>query len=141
MPGPPSQRYRTVTLLGGRSGHLDMADPRSGVWIEVLRSLQESGQPVYLEIDPSNDLITELLLPIRYAVGRIEPVPDDGLDVELIVSHARHYLRRSNPDFEELHEALKSGFEQRMFVLVTETLDDHEIIDVRSRGEPVETKE
>jgi hypothetical protein len=105
------------------------------VWAEVLESLRETGAPAYVEVDPSTSVITELLLPIPFSVGRIERSPD-GLQVELIISHARHSLRRSNPDFEELRHTLEEARKRGSPVLITETLDSHEIIDARPVSGP-----
>ena len=126
--------HRRVIFGVGRSGLLDLSFNRARIWGEVLESLRDSGQPVYVEIDPDSDVITELLLPIRFLVGAVEPA-DDGVRVDLIVSQARHYLRTSNPDFEEFHQLLQTARDARTPVFVTETLDDHEIIDVRPTGE------
>ena len=137
-PGP-SENYLEVRLESGESGLLDMSVHRDAVWADVLRSLQERDQPAYVEIDPDTRLVTELLLPIRFSVGRIEPA-EAGLVVELIVSHAPHRLRRSNPDYDELRGTLEAARERKRRVLVTET-DDHEIVDVRMLDEPAETME
>jgi len=124
------RRLVTVTFVGGSSGTLDVTEHRAAVWAEVLRSLHETGQPAYVRLDPASGAITELLLPVRYTVARLERTPD-GFEVELVISHARHYLRRSRPRFEELRAALEDAREHQTPVLVTETLDEHEIIDVR----------
>jgi hypothetical protein len=126
--------YRRVIFGGGRSGLLDLSLNHSRIWGEVLESLRDSGQPVYVEIDPDSNLITELLLPIRFLVGAVEPV-DEGVRVDLIVSQVRHYLHASNPEFEELRRLLETARDTRTPVFVTETLDDHEIVDVRPTGE------
>lgn len=133
----PTAQLVEVRFQGGRSGMLDLSDYRSAVWRDVLQSLHESGRPAYVEIEPQSGLITELLLPARYQVGRLTDV-EDGLEVELVVSHARHYLRRSNPDFDELREELQTALNRRTLALVTETLNEHEIIDVRVLDEPAE---
>ncbi len=138
--GRPGPRYIRVAFAGGRAGLLDMALDRSRIWADVLRSLRDSGQPAYVELDPETSVITELLLPIRYTVHKIRPVKD-GLEVELIISHARHYLRRSNPNYEALRKALEDARAAGTPVLVTETLKEHEIIDVRPAGEPGAAKE
>jgi len=133
-PGDVPVQHRRVILGGGHSGLLDLSLTRSRIWGEVLESLRDSGQPVYVEIDPESNLITELLLPVRFLVGAVEPL-DEGVRVDLIVSQARHYLRTSNQQFEEFRRLLETARDTRTPVLVTETLDDHEIIDVRPTGE------
>lgn len=137
-PGAP-ENYLEVQLDGGQSGLLDMSVHRGAVWADVLRSLQERNEPAYIEIDPETGLITELLLPVRFTVGRIEP-SEDGLLVELIISHGRHHLLRSNEDFDELRATLEAAKERGTAVLVTET-DEHEIVDVRPLDEPAKGAE
>ena len=135
-PGEGS-RLVTVAFQGGRSGLLDVASPRSAVWAQILESRRQENQPVYVEIDPATNLITELLLPRIVRVGEMVPTAaGDAVDVELIVSHARHYLRRTSPDFEQLLQTLQSAREQGTAVAVTETPDTHEIIDVRQYPTP-----
>jgi hypothetical protein len=140
-PTPPAAAGRAesrpeparVTLGSGRSAQLDMRLSRSRVWAEVLQSLRESKQPAYLEIDSESDLITELLIPLRVTVAAIGPAKTgEGLTVDLVISHARHLLRRDNPDFERLRRVLEEASRTGSEVLVTESLDQHEIIDVRS---------
>ena len=82
-----------------------------------------------VEVHPETHLITELLLPLPFTVGRLEQI-EEGIEVELIISHARHSLFRANDDFEQLLKELEEAHQQGITVLVTET-DDHEIIDVR----------
>jgi hypothetical protein len=137
-PGP-AEGYVEVRFADGRSGFLDMSVHRDAVWADVLRSLWERNQPAYVEIDPETQKVSELLLPRRFTVGRVEPT-EDGLEVELIISHARHVLRRSNPDFEQLRESLQAAVERDTAVLVTETAE-HEIVDVRGLDESVEAME
>lgn len=129
-PGRPAGQQLVLTLESGRTGRLDLSQHRAAVWAEVLESRQRSGLPVYIETDPETGLVTEVLLPMSYRVGAIEPV-DDGLAVRLDVSHAIHRVRRTNPDFEEIRAALEAARDQGTEVLVTESLDGSEIIDVR----------
>jgi hypothetical protein len=131
---PP--RVTTVQFHGGQYGLLDTAGYRERTWAEILESLRQANQPVYVEIDPETHVITELLLPRAVNVGAITPITDgDGVQVELIVSQARHYLRRDNSEFEELLKVLRSAREEGSPVLVTET-DAHDIIDVRPFPKP-----
>lgn len=132
---PPPQ-ILSVTFASGQSGLLDVSRAQDAVWADVLRSLQERRQPAYVEIDPETSFISALLLPLRFTVGSIKPAAERGaLEVELVISHARHVLRRSNPDFARLRRTLQAAQEEGVEVLVTETPDEHEIIDVRSARE------
>jgi hypothetical protein len=139
-PGRPPSRHVTVTFARGRKGVLDVSDPRSAVWAGVLASLRETGQPAYVRIDPESGMISDLLLPLRYTVAGIRRTPegDGDLEVELVISQARHFLRRSNPDFDELRAMLETALKQGTTVLVTETRDEHDIIDVRLADRPPE---
>lgn len=126
----PPTRHLTVSFQGGQSGLLDMTVPRSVAWAEVLHSMRESNLPAYVEIDPATNMITELLQPLTAQVGELKETAF-GVDVELIISHARHSLERTNPRYSELLKALQTAKKNGGTVLVTETLDRHQIIDVR----------
>lgn len=126
----PTPQFLTVKFQGGRTGLLDMTSHRGVVWADVLQSLRQAHQPAYVEIDPKTNRITELLCPVNMTVAAVKPA-DDGVEVELIISQARHYLRRRHPDYQELLSLLQTAQKDRTPVLVTETLDSHEIIDVR----------
>ncbi len=133
----PLQQTVTVNFEGGKSAYLDMTIPRSKVWAEVLNNIRETNRKAYVEIDPASNLITQLLCPLPVKIGAITPIGKEGdAEVELIISHARHYLRRKNPDFQELLKMLQAAKKQKKEVLVTETLDDHEIIDVKPLSKP-----
>jgi hypothetical protein len=131
----PSQRL-AATFEDGRTAFLDISTHRGRVWADVLSSLRESNQPAYVEIDPTNNLITELLLPVRYTVARVTKIKG-GREIELIPSHARHFLRQTHPDFAAMTEMVERAHRSGGPLLVTETLDRSEIIDVRPvPGEP-----
>jgi hypothetical protein len=136
-PVQPPSRFASVSFQGGRSGILDMTMPRSVIWAGVLDSLRQENQPAYVEIDPETNVITEVLCPLTVNVGDLTPThAGDAIQVELIISHARHYLRRANPDFQQLLNTLETAQKQKTSVLVTQTLNDHEIIDVRPLPNP-----
>ena len=115
----------------GRTAFLDISTHRGRVWAEVLTSLRESHQPAYVEIDPANNLITELLLPSRYTVARVTKIKG-GREIEFIPSHARHFLRQTHLDFGAMTELVERAHRSGIPLLVTETLDGSEIIDVRA---------
>ncbi len=130
-------RFVTVSFQGGRSGLLDMTVSRSAVWAEVLDSLRQTSQPAYVEVDPETNIITELYCPVVVRVGALNKIgKSDDVEVELVISHARHYLRRKNPDFKRLLEILQTALKKKMMVVVTEAHDGHEIIDVRPFERP-----
>ena len=118
----------TVRFEGERSARL-MPGERAAGQLEILAELQRIQHPAYVEASPDTGAITRLLIPL---VAQVAGIVDDaeGVAVELEISHARHFLRRSNPDFEELLRTLRAAQGKDTSWIVTET-DDHEIIDVR----------
>jgi hypothetical protein len=99
------------------------------VWASVLDSMRQAGTLAYVEIDPATREITNLRVPLTVGVEQITPVAND-MAVELVISHARHFLRRANSDFAQMLEALERARDNKTLVAVTET-DDHDIVDVR----------
>lgn len=128
-PGRAGGQFVTISFQTGRSGWLDLSKPHTGVWAGVLDSMRQSNAPVYVEIDPATSEITNLLVPLVVGVENLTPVRDD-LEVDLVISHAKHFLRRANPDFEQLRQVLERARANKTLVAVTET-GDHDIIDVR----------
>jgi hypothetical protein len=139
--GEPTAAFLRVRFRSGQVGLLDMSLPRSTVWAEVLQSLRDTGQPAYVTVDPETGVITELLLPQALTVESITPAPDrDGVQVNLMISHARHFLQRGTPRYDEILRALETARKRKETVLVTETLDTHEIIDVRPFSQSRKTR-
>ena len=122
-----------VQFQGGESAFLDPSLPQSAVWADVLQSLREAGQPAYVEVDPESRVITRLLLPRALTVESITPTEaGDGVEVELVISHARHFLRRDHRDYDRLLRALEGARKKKATVLVTDDLETQQIIDVRA---------
>ncbi len=135
LDGPPDELLRSesglsVELEGDRRVRLDPNDPRSAGFAQVLDGLSKQGLPVYIEVDPDTSFITLLLIPHVARVYGISPLGDDVLSVELELSHGRHTLPGSSPDFDELEGQLREALSTGDPVILTET-DDHEIIDIR----------
>jgi len=127
-PSPPI----TVRLHGDQLAHLDMSMSRSKAWAGILDSVQRMKQAVYLKIDLKTRMIAELLLPRPVKVASVKSANRKGdVEVELIISAARHYLRRTNPDYKNLLKTVENAQKTGMPVLVTESRDRHEIVDVR----------
>lgn len=120
-----------VMFADGTMGRLESSDSRAQAWLAALRDLKSAGLPVYVEVDSQTRTITELLVPIVVTVAGLRQL-DDVVEVELVISQARHTLRRDRPDFDELLARLSQAQSDNSTVLVTETPDLHEIIDVRS---------
>lgn len=122
-----------LTFAGGATARLDASKARDRTWAEVLESLQDRHQPVYIEVDPKTRFVATLLLPLPFLVKHVQELPEGGdLEVELEISHAKHFLRRRHPDFESLREVLESARRGKTTVLVTESLDSTAIVDVRT---------
>jgi Glutaminase len=126
-----------VVLDGEIRARLDPADPRSAGFTQILDGMRAQRSPVYLELDPETSTITRLLIPYVTRIDRVYPILVDVLGVELELSHARHLLRRSAPDFDEMEGQLREAQRTEAPVVVTED-DAHDIIDVRSLPPGVE---
>jgi hypothetical protein len=121
-----------IRFAGGVDARLDPASPRDRVWAEVLESMRDSQEPAYVEIDPDTRYITSLLVPQRFTVKAIrESGHGNGLEIDLEISHARHYLRRGHPRFKDMEQTLERALRDGTPVLITESLDSSAIIDVR----------
>ena len=128
--------HAIVHLTGG-AALLDLSDPRAAIWEGILDDLRQANEPVYLETDPNTNVIKQVLYPRSAMVSGLAAAPAGNLhEVELEISQARHYLNTANPDYQQLLNALTVAWQQGTPVLVTETLDDHEIIDVRPDPAP-----
>jgi hypothetical protein len=132
---PPAEMLRAerglaVELEGGRHVRLDPADPRSPGFAQVLNGLSEQRLPVYLEIDPATSAILRLRIPLVTRVIGLRQIDEGVLGVELELSHGRHTLRRSQPDYAELERLAREAARSGEPVILTED-DAHNVIDVR----------
>jgi hypothetical protein len=125
------QKPVVVRFAKDLQGVLDVAKTRDAAWFDVMRSLQAAGRPVYVEIDPATRQISQFLQPREQPVGEIRETERGDFEVELLLSHAVHVLRRSHSRFKELLQRLQEAQRQGKLVWVTETLDSHEILEVR----------
>jgi len=128
-PAPPKI---AVKLHGGETVHLDMSSPQAKTWAGILGTMQRAKQAVYLETDPKTNIVTELLIPRAVKVATLKSGNKRrDVEVELVVSQMRHYLRRSNPNFNGLLSIFENALKTETPVLVTDSRDRNEIIDVR----------
>ncbi|MFX1256417.1 MAG: protein-glutamine glutaminase family protein [Promethearchaeota archaeon] len=121
----------TVNFNGGRSGILDMKNPRAVHWANVIDRLKRANRPVYVEIDQETNIITNLLIPRIQKVRSLSTDERGNIIVKTIPSAAIHYLLRNTPNFEEMRNTLQSALNENLEVLMTETIVEHEIIDVK----------
>jgi len=121
----------TVQLTSGESGRLDMTDPRAVLWARIIEELAEEHRPVYLEIDEEMGVITNLLIPALYRVERVDEDEHGDLMIRLQPSHAVHFVLRSDPNSSAMQSSLWAALADGSDRLITETRDEHEIIDVR----------
>lgn len=120
-----------ISFEKGKVGYLDLKNPRGSHWGRILDRLLKEKRTVYVEIDPDTSIITQLLVPQPAMVHSLEPNKVGNIVVKLLPSHALHFILQNNPDFEDLRKKLQSAKSDKLEVLVTETRDDHEIIDVQ----------
>ncbi len=103
---------------------------RAAGMLNILEQLRQMRAPVYVEVRPENREITRLLIPLVTRITAISETEAEEINVELQLSHARHLLKRRNPDFAQLLEILRVAQRNKAWLIVTET-DEHEIIDAR----------
>ncbi len=127
----------TVQFRTGQTGFLDMKNPRAAHWARRIDELHRTNQPVYVEIDDETGVITNVRVPRRFTVERIDPGEHGNLLVRLRPSCAIHLLLGSDPNFETMRASLEAAQLDGSERLITETRDEHEIIDVRKpEGNP-----
>ena len=121
----------TVQFKAGQTGHLDLKDPLSAHWANMIDEQAQANQPVYIEIDKETNVITNLLIPQIFTVHRLETDEHDNLLVHLHQSHAVHAVLKSDPNFTAMRDSLQAALDDGSERLITKTLNDLEIIDVR----------
>jgi len=119
----------SVEFADGSVARVEAEDRRSRGLAQVLDGLRRERLPVYAELDPETAAIKLLLIPLIARVVGMHP-RDDGLEIEIAPSHARHVLRRDAPHFEATERQLRESLRSGEPVTVTET-DAHQILDVR----------
>ena len=119
----------SVEFEGDRTARLSPSDLAAGI-LEILDDLRKMDAPAYVEVDADSNEITRLLIPLVVKVANFFESAAEEIAVELEISHARHVLKRGNPDFDEFLKTLRAAQEEDAWLIVTET-DDHEIIDAR----------
>lgn len=125
----------SVTLSDGQTGILDMKDPKAVVWAEIIAGLEQENKPVYLEVDEESNIVTNLLIPMVFKVVEMEPDEHGNIIFQLNPSCAFHGLLKSDPNFESMRASLEEALNDGTELLITETRDEHEIIDVRKPKE------
>ncbi len=138
MEGEKVPALVAVNLHSGTTAQLDMSHPNARTWAGILDAMRRARQAVYLKIDPKTGLISDLLIPRAVKVAALKTAGrKNAVEVELVVSQTRHYLKRSNPGFGSLLRILENALKTETPVLVTDSRDRQEIVDVRSVPETV----
>lgn len=128
----------SVVLQTGTTCTLDAASPKTPHYLRTLGLLWQGRMPVYLETDPNTNLVSRLLVPRVFQVESVVAAPTgDRVLVRFQISHAIHFLRTANPNFQALLTALQTANQHKTAVLVTEEPDRPEIIDVRLANTPL----
>ncbi|HEY6269773.1 MAG TPA: protein-glutamine glutaminase family protein [Candidatus Acidoferrum sp.] len=119
----------TIVFEGDQTARLYPGN-RAADRLEILEELRQMRAPVYVDANPQNRGITQLFIPLVTQVTNISESGAEEMEVELQASHARHLLKRKNPDFGLLLETLRAAQAKKSWLIVTET-DEPEIIDAR----------
>ncbi len=122
----------TVHFKTGQTGRLDLKDPLSAHWANMIERQTQANKPVYVEIDEETNVITGVLIPQVFTVERLETDDRGNLLVHLHQSQAIHAVLGSNPDFAAMRDSLQAAMDDGSERLITSTLNDLEIIDVRT---------
>ncbi len=125
----------TVQFKTGQTGYLDLEDPLSAHRARRIDREARAGNPVYVEIDQESNVITNVRIPQVYKVKQIDPDDHGNLLVRLHPSSIIYLLLKSDPDFESMRDSLQEALADGTERLITDTRDDHEIIDVRKPEE------
>jgi hypothetical protein len=125
----------TVHFKTGQTGYLDLKDPLSVHRARRIDRQARAGESVYVEIDQESNVITNVRIPQVYKVEQLNPDDYGNLLVRLQPSSTIHLLLKSDPDFESMRDSLQAALADGTERLITETRDDHEIIDVRKPEE------
>src|SRR6185503_6506119 len=130
-PEQEKKKAMEVNFEGEWKGKLQLDSRRANVWAKILDHLERTNRPVYIEIDNDTNIITKLYVPFATTVIDINTSDENAVYVGFNKSHARHYLRRNLPEFENFLAALQNSKDTDTEVLVTSTTHEFEIIDVR----------
>lgn len=123
-----------IETTSGETALVDAESRIGRVWLTILDERQRTGEPAFLDVDEESRRLEQVLVPIVVRVSGLVN-REAAVEVELEISHARHYLNRSHPDFARLLELLEQAKRDERPLLVTENDETHEIIDVReARG-------
>jgi len=120
-----------VNFNNNQKGLLDMHSPRAVHWAEILDAHRRENKPIYLEIDEETDVITNLLIPSNFKVDKITVDDFGNLNVLFQPSSAVHFVLKSEPNFDAMRAKLQDALANGTELVVTETRDEHEIIDIR----------
>src|SRR5574340_932322 len=133
---PPEQQPKklTVQFKQGQKGFLDLRDPLSAHWANMLDEQAQANRPVFVEIDNETGVITNLLIPRFVTVERLDTDEQGNLRVRLHQSMAVHAVLKTDPNFAGMRDSLQAALADGTQRMITSTLDDLEIIDVREPG-------
>jgi len=124
-----------VKFKSGQTGSLDVKDPLSALWAKMIDHQTKANLPVYVEIDEESGVITSVLIPHIFTVQKLETNERGILLVHLRPSQAIHAVLPNSPNFVAMRDSLQAALDDGSERLITATLNDLEIIDVRTPPE------
>ncbi len=125
----------TVHFKTGQTGYLDLKDPLSAHRARRIDQQARADKPVYVEIDLESNIITNVRIPQIYRIESLNPDDYGNLLVRLQPSSTIYLLLKSDPDFESMRDSLQAALVDGTERIITDTRDNHEIIDVRKPEE------
>lgn len=125
----------TVHFKTGQTGYLDLKDPLSAHRARRIDQQARANKPVYVEIDQESNIITNVRIPQVYRIESLNPDDYGNLLVRLQPSSTIYLLLKYDPDFESMRDSLQAALVDGTERIITDTRDNHEIIDVRKPEE------
>jgi hypothetical protein len=122
----------TVHFVMGQTGYLDMKDPLSAHWANMIDKRAQANQPIYVEIDIETSVIINVLIPRVFTVEQLNTDDYGNLLVYFHQSSAIHAVLHSDPNFAAMRDSLQTALNDGSERLITSTRDDLEIIDVQT---------
>lgn len=122
-------------------GQVAYLNPRSALastYAQVLDELHQASLNVYVEVDPENQMIADVQVPVTGQVASLEYQPGGDLNFTLDTSQRRYSLSRSSPQHQNFLQILREAYEQNNTIILTEKDEEPEIVDIRLAQNPTQ---
>lgn len=111
-------RYELQMQSGADALFLAKDDPNALSRLEILRRRQQRQRKTYIHFDPTSRMVEWLSMPYRTPIGKLQEFAD-GVEVDLLFSHAHHVLHTSHPTFIDTRRLLAKAQSEKLVVLAS----------------------